>query len=188
MKKLLFPLFLLAAVPAIHAETLEIDPSHSAVAFSWNHHGISNPVARFEKIEGKLMLDGSDVSKSSVVVKLALDGLHTAVPALDQRLKTAEFLDAAAYPEITFKSTRIEKGPMGTLKISGDLSLHGVTKPVVLSGKINKINMDPMAKASEAGFDAMVTLKRSDFGVSKFLTSVADELQVHMTISANSEG
>lgn len=187
MKYLLLPLLSLLTLPAISAETLTIDSDHSAVVFSWDHHGFTNPVARFEKIEGKLVLD-DDLSKSSVMVTMAVDGLHTAVAALDRQLKTAEFLDAATFPDITFKSTKIVKGPMDTLKISGDLSVHGVTRAVVLDGKINKIKRDPMAKDSSAGFEAMVKLNRADFGVDKYFPNTARELTVHITLGANSEG
>ncbi|MYN17023.1 polyisoprenoid-binding protein [Rugamonas sp. FT107W] len=187
MKYLVLPLFSLFALPAISAETLTIDPDHSAVVFSWDHHGYTNPVARFEKIEGNLVLD-EDLTKSSVSVKLAVDGIHTAVPALDRQLVTAEFLDAAMFPDITFKSTKIEKGPMDSLKISGNLSVHGVTRLVVLDGKVNKIKQDPAGKATEAGFDAMVKLNRADFGVNKYFPNTARELTVHITVAANSAG
>ena len=187
MKSFLLPLCLFLALPAMAAETLAIDPNHSAVVFSWNHHGVSNPVARFERIEGMLVLDSMDLTKSSVTVKMAADGVHTGVATLDKRLLTAEFLDAAAYPDITFKSTRIEKGPMGTLKISGDLSMHGKTKAVVLDARVNKISPDLVSKKSQAGFDAVATVKRSDFGVDKYLSSVADELSVRITVDASSE-
>lgn len=186
MKYLLLPLFSLFTLPAFSAETLAIDANHSAVIFSWDHHGLTNPVARFEKIEGKLVLD-EDLSKSSVTVKLPVDGLHTAVPALDKRLLAAEFLDVATYPDITFQSTRIVKGPMDTLRISGNLSVHGVTKMVVLDGKINKIKRDPMKKESEAGFEATVKLNRADFGVNLYFPNTARELTVHITLGANSE-
>lgn len=184
MKPVLLTLCLLAGLPAFGAEDLAIVSRHSAVVFQWNHFGFSNPVARFEKIEGKLVLDDKDLTKSSVTVKLALDGLRTGVEALDEHLKTDEFLDAAKYPEVTFASTRIEKGAMGALKISGNLSVHGVTRPVVLSGKINKISTDPVTKKTKAGFDAEAMLRRSDFGVGKYVPSVADELFVRITVEA----
>ncbi|WP_082551797.1 YceI family protein [Massilia sp. Root351] len=181
MKHLLLSL-LLSGLPAFAAQDMAIVSRHSAVVFQWNHFGYSNPVARFEKIEGKLLLDEQDLTKSSVTVKLALDGLRTGVAALDEHLKTDEFLDAAQYPDITFTSTGIEKGPMDTLKINGMLFLHGVTRPIVLNAKINKISTDPATKKSRAGFDAEATLRRSDFGVGKYVPSVADELPVRITL------
>jgi polyisoprenoid-binding protein YceI len=188
MKLLLLPLFALFSLPAMAAQTLDIDSNHSAVVFSWSHHGYSNPVARFEKIEGKLMLDERDLSKSSVMVTLPVAALHTGVAALDKRLKTAEFFDEMKYPEITFKSTKVEKGPMDSLKISGNLSMHGVTKLVTLDGKINRITIDAETKTNKAGFDASVTLRRSDFGVDKYLPAVAEEVLVRITLDAYSEG
>ena len=187
MKFLILPLLLLANQAAFCAETMTIDPSHSAVVFHWNHFGFSNPVARFEKIEGKLVLDESDLTKSSVTVKLGLDGLRTGDDFLNKRLKTAEFLDAAQYPDITFKSTGIAKGPMNTLKITGDLSVHGITKSVVLDAKINKIQTDSKAKTGRAGFDAETVIRRSDYGVDKYVPAVTDELFVHITLEANLE-
>ena len=187
MKLLMLPLLLLASLPALCAETMIIDPSHSAVVFHWNHFGFSNPVARFEKIEGKLVLDEADLAKSSVTVKLALDGLRTGDDFLNKRLKTAEFLDAATYPDISFQSTGIVKGPMNTLKITGNLSVHGVTRSVVLDATVNKIHTDPQAKTGRAGFDAETVIRRSDYGVDKYVPAVTDELFIHITLEANVE-
>jgi polyisoprenoid-binding protein YceI len=109
------------------------------------------------------------------------------VDALDQNLKTAAFLDAANYPDITFTSTAIEKGAMDRLKIAGNLVVRGVSKPVVLNARINKIGTDPVSKAVKAGFDADVMIRRSDFGVDKFVPSVSDELTVRITLEAGSK-
>jgi polyisoprenoid-binding protein YceI len=170
---------MLPALPALAAESLAIDPDHSAVVFSWSHFGISNPVARLEKIDGSVTLNRSDLTKSSVNVKLPLSGLRTGVERLDARLKKPEFLDAAKYPDITFRSTRIEKVGAAALKVIGDLSVHGVTKSVALDAKINRLD------ATTAGFDADVTIRRSDFGVSKYVPAVTDRLRVHITLDAH---
>ncbi|KQW93999.1 polyisoprenoid-binding protein [Massilia sp. Root418] len=184
MKSLILPALFIFSLPAFAAEELAIVARHSAVIFQWNHFGYSNPAARFEKLEGKLILDEKDLAKSSVTVKMPLDGLRTGVEALDEHLKTEEFLDAAKYPDISFTSTGIEKGPMDSLKIAGKLVVHGVSKDVVLNGKINKISVDPVTKKSRAGFDAEAMVRRSDFGVGKFVPSVADELHVRITLGA----
>ncbi|WP_377703955.1 YceI family protein [Pseudoduganella sp. UC29_71] len=184
MKYLLLPLLLPLGLPAFGAEALPIVARHCAVVFQWNHFGYSNPVARLEKMEGTLVLDEKDLAKSSVTVSMPLDGLRTGVDALDEHLKSEDFLDAANYPAITFTSTGIEKGPMGTFSIAGRLVVHGVTRPVVLKGRINKISTDPVTKKSRAGFDAEAMLRRSDFGVGKYVPSVADELHVRITLEA----
>jgi polyisoprenoid-binding protein YceI len=184
MKHIFCLFFLFASLPAFADETLTIDQSHSAVVFSWNHRGFSNPVARFEKIEGKIILNASDITKSSVDVKIPVEGLHTAVEFLDRRLKGDEFFAASQYPEIRFKSTGIVKGAMGTLRITGDLSVHGITKSVVLDAKINKIQLRSASEPAGAGFEADTMLRRTDFGVDRYVPAVSDEIHVHMTVEA----
>jgi polyisoprenoid-binding protein YceI len=187
MKARFVSLLMLAATPAAVALELPVDASHSAVVFSWNHFGFSHPVARLEQINGSVVLDEADLTRSSVTVKLPLDGLRTGDAKLDERLKKDEFLDAARYPNIEFKSTRVVKTGPNELEITGNLSIHGVTRPVVLKTRINLITKDPISKVPKAGFDADLILRRSDFGVSKYVPAVTDELLVHITLDAHRE-
>jgi polyisoprenoid-binding protein YceI len=183
---LLTSLLAATSLPAFAAtQTYEIDPGHTQVSFTYNHFGFSNPTGRLEQIKGELNLDTADLSKSSVSVTLPLDGLHTGVPKLDEHLKTADFFDAAKYPDITFKSTKVEKTGADTLAVTGDLTVHGVTKPETLAVKVNKIGDNPMIASKSAGFDADVTFKRSDFGVNKYVPAVSDDVHVHITLSAD---
>jgi polyisoprenoid-binding protein YceI len=177
---------LFTSLPALCAETLLIDPSHAAVIFNWNHRGFSHPVARLEQVSGKLHLDRSDMTKSSVSVTLPLGGLRTGDDVLDRRLKGAEFLDAATFPAITFKSTKIETVGINALKMTGDLSVHGTTRSVALDVTINKITSNPDNKVT-AGFDADAVLRRSDFGVGRYVPMTGDELSVHITLEADQE-
>lgn len=169
------------------AETYDIDASHSGVVFGWNHFGFSNPTARFDKIEGSVLLDKADLTKSSISVTLPLEGLDTGVAKLDEGLKSPDFLDATKYPTITFKSTKVEKTGENSLRITGDLTVHGVTKAVTLDAKVNKIGIfeiPGVIKAQAAGFDATTVIKRSDFGVSKYVPAVSDEILVRITLDA----
>jgi polyisoprenoid-binding protein YceI len=177
---------LLAGLPSPSAESLQIDPSHSAIVFSWTHRGLSHPVARLEKVHGNVLLDASDVTQSRVSVTLPIDGLRTGDDSLDRRLKGAEFFDAASFPAITFTSTKIEVAGGNALKITGDLSVHGITKSVVLNATINKI-IDGAGHKVTAGFDADVLLRRSDFGVSRYVPMTSDELSVHITLEAGQD-
>ena len=175
-----------ASLPALAApQKYDIDPGHTQITFTWNHFGFSNPSATLEKISGAIELDAADLTKSSVAVTMSLDGLHTGVPKLDEHLKTAEFFDAAKYSDITFKSTKVEKSGAETLRISGDLTAHGVTRPVTLNAKVNKIGENPMMKSQSAGFDADVTIKRSDFGVGAYVPNVSDDIRVHITLDSH---
>jgi polyisoprenoid-binding protein YceI len=172
-------------VPA--TEKYDIDASHSGVVFGWNHFGFSNPTARFDRIEGSVLLDKTDLTKSSISVTLPVEGLDTRVAKLDEELKGPDFLDAARYPAITFKSTRVEKIGENGLKITGDLTVHGITKPVTLDAKVNKIGIfeiPGVVKAQAAGFDATAVIKRSDFGVTQYVPAVSDELSVRITLDA----
>jgi len=184
MKALLLPLALCFGLSANAAEDLVLDATHSAVMFSWNHLGVSNPIARFEKIEGQLHLDRDNPGKSSVTVTMPVEGLKTAVPALDRRLMTADFLDAATYPTVTFKSTGVKMTGPKHFKLMGDLTIHGVTKPVVLDTKVNLIGLNGFSNALMAGFEADGMIRRSDFGVSRYVPSITDELTVHITVHA----
>jgi polyisoprenoid-binding protein YceI len=174
-----------AKVPS--AEKYDIDPSHSGVVFGWNHFGFSNPSARFDKIEGSVLLDKADLTRSSISVTLPLEGLDTGVSKLDEELKGPGFLDAAKYPEINFRSTKVEKIGGNGLKVTGELTAHGVTKVVTLDAKVNKIGIfeiPGVIKAPAAGFDATTIIKRSDFGVTKYLPLVSDEIPVRITLDA----
>ena len=169
------------------ADKYDIDASHSGVVFGWNHFGFSNPSARFDKLEGSVLLDKAELRKSSISVILPVEGLDTGVAKLDEALKSPDFLDAAKYPTITFKSTKIEKTGKNGLKITGDLTVHGVTRPVTLDAKVNKIGVfeiPGVIKAQAAGFDATTVIKRSDFGVSKYVPAVSDEIAVRITLDA----
>jgi polyisoprenoid-binding protein YceI len=182
---LLSSLLVAASLPALAAQKYDIDTTHTQVTFTWNHFGFSNPSATLEKISGDFQFDSADLSKSTISVTLPLEGLHTGVPKLDEHLKSADFFEAAKYPDITFKSTKVEKAGAEQLKVTGDLTVHGVTKPVTLAVKVNKIGDNPMVKAASAGFDADVTIKRSEFGVGAYVPNVSDAIKVHITFDSH---
>jgi polyisoprenoid-binding protein YceI len=174
-----------AAPAAAQVQKFDIDNNHTQVSFTYDHFGFSNPTSRLETIKGSIELNQNDWSQSSVNVTMPLSGLHTGVDRLDAHLKSADFFDAAKNPDITFKSTKVEKAGANTLKVIGDLTAHGVTKPVTLDVKINKIGENKMMQTTSAGFDADATIKRSDWGVGAYVPNVSDEVKIHITVSAN---
>ncbi|KZC38244.1 MULTISPECIES: YceI family protein [Rhodanobacter] len=178
---------LLGAAVSVQAApvTYKLDPAHTMVLFSWNHFGYSNPTANLGLGEGTLVFDEQHPANSSVEVKLPLDLLDTHVPALDEHLKKADFLDAAQYPVVTFKSTAVQALGANKFKVSGNLTVHGVTKPVVLAATLNKIGPHPMTKAPSVGFDATASIKRSEFGVAGYVPNVGDELTIRITTEAS---
>ena len=185
IRRLVLAVALAAAAAPVFAATYTLDPNHTQVVFSWNHYGFSTPSAQFGKIEGTLQFDQAHPTEASVEVTIALASVNTNVPDLDKHLQKADFFDAEKYPDATFQSTKVEKSASkDTLKVTGDLTLHGVTKPIVLNVTINKVGEHPMRKSQAAGFDAMTTLKRSDFGIKTYVPMVSDEIKIHITSEA----
>jgi polyisoprenoid-binding protein YceI len=165
--------------------TYQLDPTHTMVLFSWNHFGFSNPTADLGIGKGTLVFDAADPAKSSVDVTMPLAKLDTHVSALDEHLKKPDFFDAAKYPMVTFKSTKVEALGGDHFKVTGNLTVHGVTKPVVLDATLNKSGQHPMLKVPAIGFDATATIKRSDFGVGAYVPAVSDEIQIRITTEAH---
>ena len=162
----------------------KIDANHTSVVASWSHFGFSNPIAHFGQVDGSITYDAKNVGQSSVNVTIPLAGLDTRVAKFDEHLRSADFFDAAKFPTITFKSTRVEAAGDRKLRVFGDLTIKGITKPAVLDVTINKIGEQPMAKRPAAGFDATTVIKRSDFGVDKYAPNVSDEVTITITTEA----
>ncbi len=158
-------LAVLAASSAARAETWQIDPVHTTVEFSVRHMMISNVKGQFEKVSGTVTADGDDPGSVRVDAVIDASSINTRVEKRDAHLKSAAFLDVARYPTITFKSAKIEPAGEGKWKMTGDLTIHGVTRPVVLDveGPAPAIK-DPYGK-TRAGASATTRINRKDFGL-----------------------
>ena len=161
--------------------TYGLDPTHTNVVASWNHLGFSHPVMHFGDAEGTLVYDAEDVGASSVTVTLPVAGLDGFTDAFNQHLLSAELFDAAKYPQITFASTRVEAAGEDRLKITGDLTIKGITRPVVLDATLNGRGEHPKAGREAIGFDATTTVKRSEFGLGYAVPAVSDEVVLRIT-------
>ncbi|MCG9515665.1 YceI family protein [Acinetobacter pittii] len=162
----------------------KIDPTHTATVFSWNHFGFSTPSANFSDIQGVIKVDNAKPANSSVNVTIPLSSVNTNVPALDKEFQAEAWFNAAKYPNITFKSTKVETKDKKHFKITGDLTVKGVTKPVVLDAVLNKQGEHPMAKVPAIGFNATTSFKRSDFGLGNYVPNVGDKITVNITTEA----
>ena len=182
--------FLLASLLGIAstsalATTYTLDPNHTQVQFIWNHYGFTNLTGQFGKIEGTLEFDATDPTKSSVSATIDIASIDSNIRKLDEKLATSDYFDVTKYPKATFKSTHVEKGATpDRLKVTGDLTIRGITKPLTLDVKVTKVGEQPLRKAPAAGFDATATLKRSDFGLTKYLPNVADDVKIHVVTEA----
>ena len=162
----------------------KIDPTHTATVFSWNHFGFSTPSANFSDIQGVIKVDNAKPANSSVNVTIPLSSVNTNVPALDKEFQEEAWFNAAKYPNITFKSTKVETKDKKHFKITGDLTVKGITKPVVLDAVLNKQGEHPMAKVPAIGFNATTSFNRSEFGIGNYVPNVGDKITVNITTEA----
>lgn len=185
MSRLLAATAIAFAVAPVYAATYTIEPAHTQGVLTWNHLGFANPTAQFNTVAGTLEFDPADPARASVMVKIPMASMSTGVPDLNDDFKSANFFDFAKFPVATFKSTRVEKGATpDALKVVGDLTVRGVTKPVTLDVTINKVGVNPRNKVPTVGFEAQTTLNRSDFGLGLFVPQVSDAIRVHITAEA----
>ena len=175
----------LTATGAVAApEKYELDPSHSQVVFSYNHLGFSTTHGMFSGFEGEIMFDAEDPAASSVNVSMPVMSMFTGWEKREGHFMSDDFFGAQEGDMITFASTGIEVTGEDTAKITGDLSMNGVTKSVTLDAKLNKAGEHPQAGKPWAGFDATTTILRSDYDLGKFAPFVGDEVEVQISLEA----
>ena len=176
---------LLLAFGTAHAAALtyKLDTNHTMVLASWDHFGYSHPVAYFGQADGTLVYDAAKPEASSVQVTLPLAGLDALVPDLTEHLRSPDFFDAEKYPAITFRSTKVEAAGEGKLKVTGDLTIRDVTKPVVLDVTLNKAGEGRNGQP-KIGFDATASISRSEFGVARFVPNVSDRIELRISTEA----
>ncbi|OFW88979.1 MAG: polyisoprenoid-binding protein [Alphaproteobacteria bacterium RIFCSPHIGHO2_12_FULL_45_9] len=172
------------AFSAQAAETYKLDASHTAITWHVNHFGFSTPSGKFMSVDGEVTLDEANPAASSVKVTVDVAGINSGVPKLDEHLKTPDFFDVAKFPTATFVSKKVELTGKDTAKVEGDLTLRGVTKPVVLDVKLNKIG-ENMFKLKTAGFTASTTIKRSEFGMTTYVPNLGDDVKIDIESEAN---
>jgi len=167
-------LALAAPLALAQPSTWTSDPAHSLVEFSISHLTVSNVHGRFGHVTATINLNEADIAKSTVTASIDMTGIDTGEDARNNHLKSPDFFDVATYPTATFTSTSVAKSGDG-LTITGNLTLHGVTKPVVLAAEGPRGPAQGMDHKPHAGFSATTTLKRTDFGVGKFPAAVVGE-------------
>ena len=187
-------LLALAAAPAhaagsspatVQAGGYAVEASHTKVLFSLSHMGFTTWYGEFGNASGKLKLDPKNLGASSLDVSVPVVSVNTNNTRLDEELKSDGWLDAAKFPAMTFHSTKIIRTGETTADVEGDLTIRGVTHHEVLHAKFNAAGVNMMNKAYTAGFEVSGQIKRSDFGVSKYVPVVGDD--VTLIISAGFE-
>ena len=169
-----------------------IDPDHSVAAFAVRHMMVSNVHGQFNKISGAIQFDPSDVARAAVEAEIDVPGIHTGIPKRDEHLTSPDFFDVAKYPKILFKSTRVDLTGGNHFKVSGTLTIHGVTRPVTFDTEY----LGPVKGTEEGetviGFTATTAVDREDYGITwnvalleKGGVVVGKEVQITLDVEAD---
>ena len=168
----------------VFAATYTLDPIHSTIGFKVKHLMITNVKGAFDKFKGTIVIDDADVTKSKVNVSIEMASVNTGIAKRDDHVRSGDFFDAAKFPVMTFESTKVERTGTDKLKVTGNLTIKGVTKQVVLNVDGPSGEVKSPQGVAKRGASAVATINRQDFGVSwnKKLDAggavVADEVQI----------
>ncbi|SHL73734.1 YceI family protein [Roseibium suaedae] len=160
------------------------DKSHAILEFSYNHLGYSTTQGVFRNWDGELKVDQDTPSNSSVNFTIDVTSMDTFWDERNKHFLSADFFDVEKFPKATFTSTSVEKTGDNTLKVTGDLTIKDITKPVTLDVTVTQMGEHPMAKVPAAGFDVTGVIKRSDYGMDMYVPYVGDEVTVHFNTEA----
>jgi polyisoprenoid-binding protein YceI len=175
-----------AVLPAMAAETYTVDTKgrHYYAGFQISHLGFSIMHGRFDELSGSISYDAANPAASTVSIVIKAASINTNNPKRDGHLKSPDFFNAEEFPEITFTSTKIVPGADGSAKVTGDLTMVGVTKSITLDARLIKAGAHPFKKTPMAAWSARGTIKRSDFGIKYGLPLISDEITLLLDIEA----
>lgn len=171
---------------AMAAETYQLDPVHSVPIFKISHLGVSNSIGRFNDVSGSFTYDNTDASKNQITVVIKTASVDTGNEARDNHLRTADFLDADTYPEMSFTSISFEKTGDATYRVAGDFTLHGVTKPITVDAVLIGTGKGRDGEM-RMGWETTFTINRSDYGMSTMIGPVGDEVEITFAVEGVSE-
>ena len=183
--RILIAALALAALPATAQDVYRIDPVHSEVAFSIRHL-LAKTSGRFTKFSGEIHMDNKDITKSTVAVTIDAASINTDSTMRDNDLRSPKFFDVAKYPTITFKSTGVKEVAKGKLEITGDFTLHGVTKRITFP--ITDAGTGPGMKpgSTVAGFvDGALTINRNDYDIKTYPGMLGDEVAITLNVEGD---
>ena len=163
----------------------QIESNHAYVVWFANHFGFSNQSGKFSDVSGEIIFDEAKPANSSVDVTIKIASLVTGLAKFDQHLKSADFFDAEKFPTAKFVSKKIKVIGKDKSKIEGDLTIHGVTKTVVLDAKMNKSGVSAITQKPTIGFSATAEINRSEFGLEYAIPGVADKVKLVIEAEAN---
>ena len=181
LKPILALICLLSTVSLAAPATYKVDPVHSFVIFRIKHMDVGHVYGRFNEPNGTITIDDADPSKSSFTLELQTQKVDTGIAKRDEHLKSPDFFNARQFPTIKFASTSVKKTDKG-YEVTGDLTLHGVTKPITFN--IEPTGQGAMGPKQMIGFEATVEIKRSDFGMKNMIGPAADDVRLIISLEA----
>ena len=167
---------------SVQAGSYRTDPNHTLVQFDVNHFGFSQFFGVFPAATGTLTLDPKSLGNTKLDISVPVARVSTTNATLDEELRSADWFDAAKYPDIRFVSSKVTRTGANTAKIAGTITMHGVSRPLILDATFGGAGTNPLSKAYTVGFKATGRLNRTPFGVSKYAPLVSDD--VTLTIAA----
>lgn len=176
-----------AGLADVPAGTYKLESTHGYINFSYTHLGFSRPIVGFNSFDVTLELDKDDVSASSLEVDIDAASIDSRIEVFNGHLKSADWFNVEAHPDITFVATDIEMTGDDTMTVTGDLTIMGITKPVTLDATINKAGTHPFNKKPTIGVSATGTLLRSDWNLGKYAPAVTDEVELNIQVELNTE-
>lgn len=169
----------------LYATTYTLERDYTQGVFRWNHLGFVSPAAQISQGEGTLQFDAANPNHAAVQVTFPLKTMNTGVPDLDDDFKSTDFFDTEKFPSATFTSTKVEQGAQkDQLKVTGNLNVHGITKPVILEVMVTKVGINPRSGLPTVGFEGSTLLKRSDWDLGRYVPQVSDAVELHITSQA----
>lgn len=161
-----------------------LDPNHSYVLWHVNHFGFSNPSGKW-MANGTIQYDAKQPAKSSVAVTINVADIVTGIPALDKHLQTDTFFDVAKYPTATFVSDNIKITGKNSADVKGQLTVHGVTKPITLHMTLNKMGMSILTNKETMGLSGKAELSRAEFGMNAYEPGLGDKVSLEIEVEAS---
>ncbi|MDZ4355657.1 MAG: YceI family protein [Variovorax sp.] len=171
---------IVALSPLLAMAAWKIEPTHTNVTFEVDHLGLTKTPGQFRKFSAEVFLDEKEIEKSRVNFTVDANSIDTLVSVRDSELRREDWFDAERHPNITFVSKTVKRTDDGSVVISGELTVRGKTLPVDFNGRLTDVINNPFLKIPSIGLVATARIKRSDFGMTKFLPAVADEVELRL--------
>ena len=181
----IFTSFFASQLASAEPVKYQLESNHAFVVWSASHFGFSDQMGKFPEITGEIIFDEKKMSESSVDVTIKIDSLVTGSEKFDAHLKSADFFDVKKFPTAKFVSKKVTATGKNKAKVEGELTLHGVTKTVILEVKINKKGTSLVTQKETVGFSATAQIKRSEFGIDYAAPGLSDDVKLKIEVEAN---